>query len=473
MNILLLVLDTARRDAFEPYGAPAGSTPALAQLADAGVLAERAYATASWTLPSHASMFTGLLPRRIGLAQPPAGTPQSARPMLEQRSNRMLPVVLRSAGYATEGWSTNLWASHHAGFDIGFDRFTYVGGERTDRINDLLGQGRRAKLAWAREGLRASADDGSAEAVSDLRASIERWSGTPTFWFANLSECHSPYLPPRPWNDLAAVERVRAALDSQRHLNFLAICLYAAGRHHIGADSFERMHHLYCRSASYVDHLTASVLESLDARGILEQTLVIVTSDHGENFGEGGLIAHGFSVDERLVHVPLLLMGPGADQVDPDEVFSLGSLPRIVAQAAGLRDHPYLAELPEGMAIAQYDPMASLDDERVQSFMHTYNVPEADATRVSTGFTCVTDGHLKLTISDDGEQLYDLDRDPEETAPLDPSHASLDADALRRALEDPANGVALSSPPASSTPPAASPEELAAIEQQMKLLGYM
>ncbi|MDQ3320443.1 MAG: sulfatase-like hydrolase/transferase, partial [Actinomycetota bacterium] len=74
-NVLVLVCDTARADAFEPYGAPAGSTPAVARLAEQGAAVENVFSTACWTLPSHASMFSGLLPRALGLGQAPGGTP--------------------------------------------------------------------------------------------------------------------------------------------------------------------------------------------------------------------------------------------------------------------------------------------------------------------------------------------------------------------------------------------------------------
>ena len=74
------------------------------------------------------------------------------------------------------------------------------------------------------------------------------------------------------------------------------------------------MRHLYARSrCGYMDDWLAASSSALDARGLLDDTLVIVTSDHGENFGEGGLMAHAFSLDERLMHVPLVAAGPGAE----------------------------------------------------------------------------------------------------------------------------------------------------------------
>src|SRR4051794_8384814 len=124
--------------------------------------------------------------------------------------------------------------------------------------------------------MRARMDDGAAETGAKLTSMIDDWSGKPTFWFVNLVECHSPYLPPRPWNDLPSWDRARAALESKRYHNLLAILRYVGGGLDIPDDAFERMRHLYSRAVSYMDEWLASVLEALERRGILDETLVIV-----------------------------------------------------------------------------------------------------------------------------------------------------------------------------------------------------
>lgn len=471
-NVLLVVFDALRRDGTEPYGAPSGTTPAIADLAALGSAFPNAYANASWTLPSHASMFTGLLPRQLGLGQPPDGSPDSARALLQRVADRLLAKVLRDAGYATYGFSTNPWASQHAGFDIGFDSFSFVSSDRTDHMNGLVAHGPRAQAAWALQGLRARSDDGAAEVGSLLRAAIERWSGRPTFWFVNLCECHSPYLPPQPWNDLSALDRIRAALDAKRHLSFESICLYAAGHRQVPVEAFERMRHLYRRAAAYLDQWLADVLAALDRKGILDETLVIVTSDHGENFGEAGLIAHGFSVDERLIQVPLVMRGPGA--LSTEEPFTLAQLPETIADAAGLQEHPWRpSQLPTGVAVAQYDPMAPATDRRMREFAQRWELDNAAIDRLTARFTCATDGARKLVLRNDEELLYDLRHDPDETSPLDPRTVNGAFAALRVALKHPSVTATLRVGEQASPPPPASDAELRALEQQMKLLGYM
>jgi arylsulfatase A-like enzyme len=472
-NVLLVVLDALRRDAIEPYGAPAGSTPALAELARRGAALPYAYATSSWTLPSHASMFGGRLPRALALGQPPDGSPQGARPVVEALADRLLPGVLRSAGYETLGFSANLWASPHVGFDAGFDRFEYAVPDRGGRIESMLSDGLRATAAWALEGARARSDNGAAQIGASLLDAIDTWSGRPTFWFANLCECHSPCLPPRPWNDLTAVDRTRAAIEARRYLSFEALCLYAAGHSSVPPPALQRMRHLYGRAAAYMDRWIGDLLEALERRGILEETLVIVTADHGENFGEHGYFGHGFAVNEALIHVPLVIAGPGAP--GPGGVFSLASLPRTVADAAGIDRHPWPAdELPAGLAVSQYDAMGPPDDPRVIAFAQRWGLDDDAVARLTASFTAVTDGRRKLVRRNREEPLlYDLERDPDERSPLAARQTDGRFADLLAALEHPA--VADASTPAASAarPDEPSPAELEQLQQQLRLLGYM
>ena len=469
-NVLWLVLDTARADVFEPYGAPAGATPAVADLARRGTALPHAYSTASWTLPSHASMFTGLMPRAIGLGQAPDGV-DGARLVLESQRERMLTERLRGAGYHTVGLTTNLWVSKHTGFDIGFDDFRQFVGDRQMAM-DAQGIAPRAMATWAREGLAAKRDDGAAAAGAALRESIAAHDGMPTMWFVNLVECHSPYLPPKPWNDLGPVGRVRAALEASRYLSFPAICRACAGGLDVPEGALERMRRLYRRSVSLMDAWLADALEALDRRGILDETLVIVTSDHGENLGEHGLMGHAFSLDERLIHVPFLAAGPGAPDAG-DEPYSLAALPATIAAAAGLDPAPY-GGLPAGAAVAQLDRMGPRDHPRILGYVEEWGVGERGLDTYTTDITVAVDGKRKLTVRGTGEEaVHDLTADPLELDPHDPSAQA--PSHLREALSHPA-ATATPGPapaPGPAAPPNASPEELEELERQMKLLGYM
>src|SRR3984957_5179739 len=218
-NVLLVVMDTARADGFEPYGAPTGDTPAVSQLAGMGGAYLNVFSTANWTVPSHASMLSGLQPGAVGLGQVPGGQPQ-CRPVLEALKPRLITEVLRAAGYRTSGISTNMWVTDQSGFDKGFDRFVTI---RPTRDVHPSGSRLHHRISWDLDGVQARHDDGAAEAERTLAAFAEERTHEPFFWFVNLTECHSPYLPPRPYNDLRLLGRLRAAEDAQRYLTLTEI----------------------------------------------------------------------------------------------------------------------------------------------------------------------------------------------------------------------------------------------------------
>lgn len=471
-------MDTARADALEPYGAPAGSTPVLGQLAATGKAAPSVYAAASWTLPSHAAMFTGLLPRATGIGLTEA-SPADAHSRMHALSDRVLPEALRQAGYRTGGVTTNLWVSERTGFSVGFEDFVEI---NTGRQGKIRNPSLRARLRWGREILRAEVDDGAAETERVLRGWVDSIQpGQPFFWFVNLIECHSPYLPPRPYNDLSPAGRLQAGFEARRHLTLEAIWKACVADLDVPDAALERMRHLYGGSVRYMDDWLGRVLEALDNRGALDDTIVMVTSDHGENFGEGGLLAHCFSLDDRLIHVPLIVHGPH-EAVDLDRITSLAELPRLVAGLAGIDGHPWNGDLPEGIALSQLDPPVLATDSRATDVASDWGLDDAGFERLTTPFVSATDGRRKLIRRQGRDLLHDLRTDPLELNPRDPlrdppSDEDADAiDALRRALDHPAMAATGLEPAAvGATPehPGATQEETEDLEERMRLLGYL
>lgn len=481
-NVLLVVMDTARADCFEPYGAPADSTPAVAQLASAGRARESVFATANWTVPSHASMLTGLMPGALGLGQAPEGSPVGCRQVLEALDPVLLPAVLSREGYSTAGISTNLWITQHSGFHTGFENFEVVQTVRNDQMNDPK---LRHRIAWDLEGLRARGDDG-AHVARDLLAQWAKDKESdkrPFFWFVNLTECHSPYLPPKPYNDMGPIGRLRAAEEARRHLNLGAIWRTCLGNHRIPPKAVERMRHLYKRSIRYMDDWFAEVLEILDARRMLDETVVIVTSDHGENLGEGELIGHAFSLDDRLVRVPLV--SSSRDLLPGDSPASLRDLPRAIAELVGITEHPWEERPSAGeAAVAQIEGLAGPDDPRAQLVVDLWKLDEAAFRRMTSSGWCATDGRHKLLCLEDEEFLFDLDKDPLELEPLvvkttDDPHVKEVSEKLRAAGRAESSEAWDTQPagergaPMVSAPPQPSAEEVDAIAQRMRRLGYL
>jgi hypothetical protein len=464
-NVLLIVLDTARADVFEPYGARP-EIPVISELARRGS-ATTAFATASWTLPSHVAMMSGQLARGVGLTQAPGGRPAGCKPRMELLRERMLPEALRGTGYFTGALSTNLWLTPQSGFDLGFDEFETV----YERVQPGMGsQSLRGRLRWVLEGVRARSDDGAAAA----RRMIKEWIGRPHepfFWFVNLVECHSPYLPPRPYNDLGFLDRARAAIDARRYLSLDAIWKACAEGLHIPSESLERMRHLYMASIRYLDDWIGTLLDDLDKGGMLDETLVVVTSDHGENLGEGGLIGHAFSLDDRLLRVPCVAAGPV--DVSFDEVQSLAGLPRVIADALDLESHPWGEHTwPEGVALAQFDPPAGSDDPRVSEMVARWGLGEDALAKITTPLTCATNGRHKLLLRGEKEQLYDLETDPLE---LNPAAASDGPPQIVARLRDALVAQTDKGPPAeiAGSSAGASAEEVRDLEERMRLLGYL
>ena len=309
-NILLVVLDTARADAFEPYGAAPGATPGdrrprPARPRPRGASTRRR----AGPCPRTRRCSPGCCRGRPGSSTCPRARRSPGARRSPRTATASSPTCCAPTATRPGPLSTNLWVTVESGFGLGFDEFRYIG---TGRQAHLDRTGLRDRLRWAREALRAKADDGAAAAAATICAGGSTRSGSkPFFWFVNLVECHSPYLPPWPYGDLGPIDRLRAAEEARRHLTLSGIWKACAGGFDVAPGALERMRHLYARSVRLLDDWVRDLLAELDRRGLLDGTLVIVTSDHGENFGDGGLMGHAFSLDQRLLRVPLVIAGPG------------------------------------------------------------------------------------------------------------------------------------------------------------------
>lgn len=463
-NIFVVVFDAARRDALEPYGAPVGSSPAIAQLARRGRALDPVYATSSWTVPSHASLFTGLLPRAAGASQVPSA--EFAKGAMAPHRRRMLPAVMRDAGYATAAASANLWVSPVTGFDHGFDAFRKVDSDRNAQIHqDTIGE----RLRWLGEAVRGRVDDGARA----IEASLSQWltgrNGQPFFWFVNLLECHSPYLPPRPFAGGSVLTRLRAADDARKHYTLESIWRTCAGVETVPEPTLARLRQMYTASIAYMDDWLGRLLERLDGAGILDETLVVVLADHGESFGEDGLIAHGLSLGEQLTRVPFVCAGPHAEAV---RLTSLADLPRVLAEAGGVKGHPYTDGPPAGFGLSQFDPLVDHDDEAGAQALAAMGIAGPAFERFTTPLTSAVANDLKVLRQGEAELIFDLRADPGERRPLAADELvgrGSELDLLRGALAHPSmRAVAPRSEPAEIS--AAEREEL---EERMRLLGYL
>lgn len=294
-NVVLLTVDTLRADA---VGAARlrddVATPHLDRLAASGVYFTQAIAPLPRTTPSLASLLTGLYPQHHGSLE--VGDPIRA-------GARTLAEILGERGYATYAVSANDTAGPAQELDRGFDRFVDYDAllERYDP--DLY-----------RDLTRAPPDGiGFATAVTDqaLRLVADHPADRPYLLWVFYFDPHFLYRPPSPWQDDVAAARCWQLYEEYGGKRDRAGEVFAdiGG---VASRVVDDCRRLYDAEVAYVDAEAGRLLAALEARGLLEDTLVVFAADHGENLGEGGLFfEHGDNVHDAGIHVPLAFAGPG------------------------------------------------------------------------------------------------------------------------------------------------------------------
>ncbi|MBI4718923.1 MAG: sulfatase [Planctomycetes bacterium] len=294
-NVVLIVLDTTRADYLGCYGHGGGLTPRLDAFAAEGALYAQAISPASWTVPSHASLFTGLYTATHGCDTHPH----------RWLDDGFLTVaeMLRGLNYRTVGLVANEYLAA-SNLLQGIDEYVKLDMQSAHRRAHLYNWTMKAGVPgkWA--------DQGSAEGV----AALEHWlrhrepAAQPFFLFVNLMEAHWPVMPPYAWRRAClppGAGYVHATRVSNR---FYGIHWFAGKKH--SEQEAEIIRRLYAGDVAYQDGRLGAMLETLRAHTDLDNTVVIITADHGENLGEGGRWDHVFAANEALIRVPLIIRFP-------------------------------------------------------------------------------------------------------------------------------------------------------------------
>ena len=295
-NIVLITLDTVRADHFSTYGYHRPTTPNLDRLAAQGVLFENAIATTSWTLPSHASMFTGLLPHQHGA--------NASWPL--DSNEWTVAEVLRRKDYETAGFNANYTYGLAAwGLGDGFD--LYQDGTSSVRYNVTRTLAGRIIVAPLYEHYvrfdvlpRHNAEEVNHEVVRWLRGRSER----PFFLFINYLDAHDPYRAPPPFED-----HFGSVPDSVLRKVSLGAGLHLENP--LRAEEHASVVAGYDNCLAFLDEHIGRLLKTLADTPALSNTVVIVTADHGEALGEHGVYGHGVDLHREVLHVPLIVAGPG------------------------------------------------------------------------------------------------------------------------------------------------------------------
>ncbi len=348
-NVLLIVLDTVRADRLSAYGYSRPTSPTLDRLAKRGIRFDEARATAPWTLASHASLFTGRWPHELGVEwMTPLGW-----------SAPTLAEYLGSHGYATAGFVGNtLYCSYDTGLDRGFTHYEdYVlaverlGPLRTallvDRacagVADLgLAASRNLNLGpflpWLDSVIRPLLATGRKDAGSVNREFLD-WlsrrpgSPRPFFAFLNYYDAHSPYLPPE-----GAGFRFGTGPQTGADFVLLSELWNTVDKSRLPPRYRALVRDSYDNCLAYLDERLGELCDALQRGGVLDQTLVIIAADHGEELGEHGLFDHGESLYRPEVRVPLLIVLPASSPSRGvvSDCVSLRDLPATVVDLVGL-----------------------------------------------------------------------------------------------------------------------------------------
>jgi arylsulfatase A-like enzyme len=429
-NLLVLVVDTlsARRMSLHGYERP--TTPELVEFASAGTVFDNAVAPSSWTLPSVASLLTGLAPNTHGV-------------LGDSRSYLMdglqtWPERLREAGIEGAAFVANPLVAVANHFDQGFGSWTQANDEPACDLNERL-------LAWL-----------------DGQPPDRRW-----FAYVHYMDPHAPYGAPEGLRERFTSDYVERRDFGGFLPNVLqreeVAPLDEAAQRHVG--------NLYDGEVAYFDRCFGVLRHELQRRGLLERTVVVLTSDHGEELFEHGRLGHGYALHEQMLAVPLMLVGPGLPSgVRHAAPVGTARLAPTLLALAGLPPPPGLLPLPPfGPALDSEPVFASVRTELFGPRRSLVAARDAQGRKVV------------LVLDESGEtpevaeiQGYDLARDAGGLAPLDRDALLPEEAAAYEALVE--RALAWYRATAAARPPEPQPVDAALqelIDEAFRQVGYV
>ncbi len=484
-NVLIVLWDTVRADRMSLYGATRPTTPKLEAFARDAAVFDRAIATDMWTLPTHASMFTGRPPSSIGA---------TASNRFVADEHVMLAEHLREAGYDTFASSANLIASPLTNLMQGFDTllttFRPNGRAQETAFQTAAKAATQAKLlpedrsTEVSPGWRsADPDAGWDKAVYKDAAPVQHralldWLDAredpkrPWLAYLNFMEAHTPRIPSDA-NRRALLDDATRTMGLQTDASLFTEVAYMVGKRDYTDGQLEAIRGVYDASLRDLDDATDALFADLRQRGVLDDTVVILVADHGESLGEHRMMEHRYHVYEQLVHVPLVVRYPKgvpagrrSDRVSTMDVFS------TVAELTGVDvgEDParrstslFGARTPQPVFIQMLDPYQSSLKEVKGAW------PDLDTSNWERTFRAVYDGSDKLIVDNhDHAELYDVDADPGETTNRAETEAERVA-ALKVLIADWEAGLA--APPKRERCKAKAGTSQAD-QEQLELLGY-
>lgn len=385
-NVIFVVVDTLRADHLPAYGYETGSTPNLDAFAADAIRFDQAFANASWTRPSFASILSGRLPSNHGVMG-----------KVDQLPDEIvtLPEAMQEAGYHTRGLVTNFNVAPYYNFQQGFDHYEFLEPDHVLGADDsgsklLLHQVLRRVVEKAYAIADVVYPGGAYQDAEVVNRRLSEWmggaeEGKPFFWFVGYMDPHDPYFV-HPYDGTG----------------------YARAAHqHPDPDEAPELRRMYDGEITYWDEHFGNLVQELKDAGLYENTTIIITSDHGEEFQDHGGYWHGTTLYDEQIRVPLFVKLPGNQRGGTTVrhwVQSIDLMPTLLKQLD--------IAIPEGV---QGGDVFEGSDVVYAEESHEGNVLESVRERRGTD-------EWKLITANEGNprglepvELYRVDRDPGET----------------------------------------------------------
>jgi arylsulfatase A-like enzyme len=401
-NVILVTLDTVRADHLSLYGYNRNTTPHLNELAASSAVFAHPAAASSGTLTSHSAILTGVYVSWNG-ARTNGGLQE---PISKQFP--MLAELLQAQGYVTGGYVANsAYLIPYFGFNRGFQAF-----ESRNAVRVLSAE----KSYCLRQGVRKALSHFVDTAEFDLRflraneinklayRFLEGVKPTsrPFFLFLNYMDAHGPYIPPAPYNTMFPGHEIASDVAADAEAVTAGHDLTRAREHMISQ---------YDGGIAYIDSQIGELVSRLKSTGLYDNTLIVITADHGEGFGEHGYWGHGATVYETVVNVPLLIKFPGTDRSQVGKVVESAGHADILPTVLDVTGTP-LPAIVQGRSLK---PHAG-DSSRILLSESFPSPPSAGNGRRDYTERAFYWGPLKFTATTQGARaLYDLSSDPAES----------------------------------------------------------
>jgi arylsulfatase A-like enzyme len=385
-DVIVLLIDTLRSDRLGYLGSNRGLSPFIDSLAQRATVFSRAHSASSWTSPSVASLFTSRYPSQHGI---------NAFSSVLDASEQTLAEQLQQGGYVTGGFTANLLINASAGYDQGFDHFhLYYTRPLKERAPHL----HRDVLGW----------------LDQTRAAHPE---APVFVYVQYMEAHEPLQPPGEVLRRFAEQR---GFDQARTARLAQLARGAPPLERFDEADIPLAEDLYDAEVMSLDDSLRLFFDELDKRGRFDDSLIVVTADHGEEFLDHGAVGHGHTLFEELIHVPLIIKLPRQrDRVDVGDVVSLVDVAPTILEAARVSPpapfmgQSLLAEMQRSWLWRLLHSVLAASPPH-EAYSELGGVATAARPKLHQSSLLSNGGEKLIQLRTGGDESYDLRGDPRE-----------------------------------------------------------